>query len=121
MPHAIDRHIRVSPEQWKRIESAAESTNQTANQLVIKLAIEALDHREWPRNPHEIRLLRSSIFAAQILARELIDAGRADELEEIRRDMSQLARELPDESPSQEPRGADSTDAADDSSRLFSE
>ena len=45
----INMHIRVLPEQWERIEQAAQGTALTANQLVIELAIEALDRREWPR------------------------------------------------------------------------
>ena len=75
MPRTIDRHIRVTPEQWRRIENAAQSSNLTANRLVIELAIEALDHREWPRTDHETRLLRSSMFTAQAIARDMIAAG----------------------------------------------
>ena len=37
----------------------------SANQLVVELAMEALDHSEWPRTEHEIQLLRSAMFAAQ--------------------------------------------------------
>ena len=44
----------------------------TPNQLVIELAIEALDRREWPRSEAETRVARASLFAAQVLARNLI-------------------------------------------------
>ena len=46
----INKHIRVLPEQWERIERAAQGTALTANQLVMELAIEALDRRQWPSN-----------------------------------------------------------------------
>ena len=56
----------------------------TPNQLVIELAIEALDHREWPRGEAKTRVARASLFAAQALARDLIAAGREEEVAEIR-------------------------------------
>ena len=80
----INKHIRVLPEQWERIEQAAQGTALTANQLVIELAIEALDRREWPRTEAEIRVARASLFAAQAIARDLIAAGRENEVAEIR-------------------------------------
>ena len=67
------------PEQWERIERAAQGTALTANQLVIQLAIEALDRREWPRTEAEIRVARASLFAAQAIAR-----GREHDVQEIR-------------------------------------
>jgi len=45
MSKTLQKNIRVTPEQWARIEDAAQSTHSTANQLVIELAIEALDRR----------------------------------------------------------------------------
>ena len=62
---AQSRRIRVLPEQWERIENAARGTGRTANELVIDLAMEALDRREWPRTEAEIHLLRSVMFTAQ--------------------------------------------------------
>ena len=86
IPKTIDRHVRVTPEQWGRIENAAESSNLTANWL----AVEALDRREWPRTNHEVRLLRSAIFTAQAITRDMIATGRGDEAEQIRRDISKV-------------------------------
>ena len=80
----INKHIRVLPEQWERIEQAAQGTALTANQLVIELSIKALDRREWPRTEAEIRVARASLFAAQAIARDLIAAGRENEVAEIR-------------------------------------
>ena len=58
--------------------------------------MEALDRREWPRTDLEIQLLRSSVFTAQAIARDMIAAGREDEVEEIRRNISATTLELLD-------------------------
>ncbi len=80
----VNKHIRVLPEQWERIERASRGTALTANQLVIELAIEALDRREAIGPEARIRIARASLFAAQVLAHDLIDSGREQELQEIR-------------------------------------
>ena len=92
---ALSRRIRVLPEQWERFENAARGTGRTANELVIDLALEALDRREWPRTEAEIHLLRSSMFTAQAIVRDKEKAGRHDEIEAISRTISQVAPELP--------------------------
>ena len=84
MARTLQKNIRVTPEQWNLIENAAEERDVSANRLVVELAIEALDRREWPRTQAEIRVARASLFAAQVLARDLIAAGREDEIDEIR-------------------------------------
>ena len=93
---AQSRRIRVLPEQWERIEEAARGTTRTANELVIDLALEALDRREWPRTEAEITLLRSAMFTAQATIRDMEKAGRHDEIEAISRTISQVAPESPD-------------------------
>ena len=80
----LNKHIRVHPEQWERIEWAAQGSALTANQLVIELAMQALDRHEWPDTEAEIRVARASLFTAQAIARDLISAGRGNEVEEIR-------------------------------------
>lgn len=80
----LSKHIRVSPEQWERIERASQGTALTANQLVIELAIQALDQRNWPTTETEIKVARASLFAAQAIARDLVAAGRESDIEEIR-------------------------------------
>ena len=97
MAQTIQKNIRVTAGQWKRIEKEAEERGISANRLVVELAMEALDHREWPRTEHEIQLLRSAMFAAQAMARDMEKAGREDEIEEISRNISQVAPDLPDE------------------------
>ena len=92
---ALSRRIRVLPEQWERFESAARGTGRTANELVIDLALEALDRREWPRTEAEIHLLRSAMFTAQATVRDMEKAGRHDEIEAISRTISEIAPELP--------------------------
>jgi len=98
MPKTLQKNIRVTPEQWARIEDAAQSTHSTANQLVIEFAIEALDRRAWPRTAHEIRLLRSAMFTAQAVARTMSADGRAEEVEQIRRGISKLVPDLAEDS-----------------------
>jgi len=80
----VKKNLRVRPGEWERIERAAEGTALSANQLVMALAMEALDRREGPRSVAEMRVARASLFAAQALARDLIAAGREKEVEEIR-------------------------------------
>ena len=91
---AQSRRIRVQPEQWERIENAARGTGRTANELVIELALEALDRRAWPRTEAEIHLLRSAMFSAQAIIRDMEKAGRQDEIEAISRSISEIAPEL---------------------------
>ena len=93
---AQHRRIRVLPEQWERIENAARGTSRTANELVIDLALEALDKREWPRTEAEIHLLRSAMFTAQAIIRDMEKSGRHDEIEMISRTISEVAPELPE-------------------------
>lgn len=87
---SIKKHIRVSPGQWERIEHAAQGTTFSADQLVIELAIQALDRREWPSTEAEVRVARASLFAAQAIARGLIADGREHEVEEIREFISTI-------------------------------
>ena len=93
------RRVRVLPEQWERIENAARGTTRTANEIVIDLALEALDRQEWPRTEAEIHLLRSAMFTAQATIRDMERAGRHDEIEAIGRTISEVAPELPSRPP----------------------
>ncbi len=56
----------------------------TANQLLAELAMEAVGRREWLRIVHEVSLLRSSMFTAQAMVRDMIAAEREHKVEEIR-------------------------------------
>ena len=96
MVQTVQKNIRVTPEQWARIENAADKRGISANQLLVELAIEALDRREWPRTEAEIHLLRSVMFTAQAIARDMEAAGRGDEIADITRNISQVAPELPE-------------------------
>ncbi len=97
MVQTLQKNIRVTPGQWKRIEKEAEERRISPNQLVVELAMEALDHREWPRTEHEIQLLRSAMFAAQAMVRDMERAGREEEIEEISRNISEVVPDLPGE------------------------
>ena len=97
MVQTVQKNIRVTPEQWGRIEQAADERGSSANQLLVELAMEALDRRQWPRTKAEIYLLRSAMFTAQAMARDMAAAGRGGEIEEIARNISKIAPELPPE------------------------
>ncbi|MDE2725165.1 MAG: hypothetical protein OXI59_17490 [Gemmatimonadota bacterium] len=80
----VNKHIRVRPGQWELIEQAAAGTALTANQIVIELAIEALERRRMYSPEAEIRVARASLFTAQAIARDLISAGKEQDIQEIR-------------------------------------
>ena len=87
---SLDKHSRVSREQWERIERAAQGTPHSPKQVLVELAMEAHDRREWPGTETEIKVARASAFAAQAIARRLIADGREDEVEEIRQFISTI-------------------------------
>ena len=97
MVQTVQKNIRVTPEQWDRIEKAAAERRVSANQLLVELALEALDRHQWPRTEAEIYLLCSAMFAAQAIARDMEVAGRGEEIEEIARNIPVIAPELPEE------------------------
>ena len=81
MAQTVQKNIRLTPEQWERIEQAADERGISANQLLVELAMEALDRRQWPRTEAEIHLLRSAMFTAQAnrafeILRALLGAAR---------------------------------------------
>ena len=98
MVQTLQKNIRVTPEQWKRVEKEADERGISPNRLVVELAIEGLERREWPRTEAEIHLLRSAMFAAQAIIRDMERAGREDEIEQISRNISEVAPELPNKS-----------------------
>ncbi len=73
----------------------AEKRNISPNQLVVELAMEALKRSEWPRTEAEIHLLRSAMFTAQAIIRDMEKAGREEEIQQISRNISEVAPELP--------------------------
>ena len=94
MAQTIQKNIRVTPRQWKRVEEQAEERGVSANQLVVELAMEALERREWPRTEAEIWVARAALFAAQAIARDLTAAGREDEIQEIRDFISKIVPDV---------------------------
>ena len=81
---SVKKNLHVRPQQWERIERAAEGAALTANQLVMALAIEVLDRGERPQSEAELRVAWASLFAAQAIARYLIAAGPENDGEDIR-------------------------------------
>ncbi len=64
MAETLTRTIRVTPEQWARIEKTAKDRDISANRLVVELVMEALDRREWPRTQLDIQVAKAALFAA---------------------------------------------------------
>ena len=95
MAQTTQKNIRFTSEQWKRIEKEAEKRDISPNRLVVKLAMEGLERRVWPRTEAEIHLLRSAMFTAQAIIRDMEKAGREEEIEQISRNISDVAPELP--------------------------
>ena len=94
MAKTLSKTVRVTEEQWNRVENAVGKRNESPNHVLVQLAMEALDNREWPRTELEIQLLRSTLFTAQAMARDMIANGRGEEIEEIRREISRIAPNL---------------------------
>ena len=95
MANTMTKSVRVTGDQWNRIENAVVDSKQSPNHLLVELAMEALDRRDSPRSELEIQILRSTLFTAQAMARIMIAEGREDEVEEIRRNVSKIAPDLP--------------------------
>ena len=95
MAQTAQKNIRFTSEQWKRVEKEAEKRDISPNRLVVDLAMEALEHREWPRTEAEVHLLRSAMFSAQAIICDMEKAGREEEIQQISRDISEIAPELP--------------------------
>ncbi len=53
MARTLHKNIRVTPEQWNRIENAAAERYISANRRMVELAMGPLDRREWPRTELE--------------------------------------------------------------------
>ena len=95
MAQTAQKNIRFTPEQCKRIENEAQKRNITPNRLVVELTIEAMERKEWPRTKAEIHLLRSAMFTAQAIIRDMEKAGHEEEIKQISRTISEVAPELP--------------------------
>ena len=115
MAKTLNKHIRVDEDHWQRIEDAANARGISANRLIIEAALQDIEGREWPRTELELRVARSCLFTAQVLARDMIAAGREEELERIRRDVSELAPELPQKTGELAPPGAQAPDTPEGS------
>ncbi len=94
MAQTAQKNIRFTSEQWKHVEKEAERREMSPNRLVVELAMEALERREWPRTEAEIHLLRSAMFTAQAIIRDMERDGREEEIEQISRNISEVAPEL---------------------------
>ena len=98
MAQTAQKNIRFTFEEWKRIEKEAEKRDISPNQLVVELTMESLERREWPRTEAEIHLLRSAMFTAQAIIRDMEKAGREEEIDQISKGISEVAPKLPGKS-----------------------
>ena len=95
MAQTTQKNIRFTSEQWKRVEKEARERDISPNRLVVELTMEGLEHWEWPRTETEIHLLRSAMFTAQSIIRDMENDGREEEIEEISKSISEVAPMLP--------------------------
>ena len=110
MGNTINKHIRVDQDHWRRIENAAQERGISPSRLMISATLEVIEGREWPRTEAEIHLLRSAMFAAQAIIRDMERAGREAEIEQISRNISEVAPELPRNPGQNRPQPLGSTD-----------
>ena len=96
MSKTQSKHIRIEAEHWKRLQDVARERNVSPNQLLVELAMDALDRRQWPRTDLEILMVRSCLFTAQATARDMIAAGRQKEIDEIGKLIDTVAPPLPE-------------------------
>ena len=94
MTGTVNKHIRIDEEIWERLEAAAKDRETTANRLLVELATQWLENREWPRTDVQVQVARSSLFTAQAVARDMIAAGREDEVEQIRELISMIVPDI---------------------------
>ncbi len=95
MVQTAQKNIRFTSEQWKRVEKEARERGISPNRLVVELTMEGLEHQEWPRTETEIHLLRSAMFTAQAIIRDMERDGREKEIDLISQNISEIAPELP--------------------------
>ena len=95
MAQTAQKNIRFTSEEWKRVEKEAEKHDISPNRLVVELAMEGLERRECPRTKAEIHLLRSVMFTTQAIIRDMERDGREEEIEQISRNISEVAPEFP--------------------------
>ena len=96
MANTLKKFIRVDEDDWKRIEEEARKRGISPNRLLIACTLDAIDGSGWPGTEAEIYVLRSALFAAQAIARDMEETGGGEEIEQIARNISRVATEFPD-------------------------
>ena len=97
MTRTINKHIRVDQEHWRRIEDAANRRGLSPSRLLMETALQAIDGPEWPRTHAEVQVARASLFAAQAIARDMMNAGRKEEVQELLKGVSVIVPDVPSE------------------------
>ena len=94
MTRTINKHIRVDEEHWRRIEDAANRRRLSPSRLLIETTLQAIDGPEWPRTHAEVQVARASLFAAQAIARDMMKAGRKEEVQELLQGVSVVVPDI---------------------------
>ena len=87
-------------EHWRRIEDAANWRGLSPSRLLVETTLLAIDGPEWPRTHAEIQVARAFLFAAQAIARDMVDADRKEEVQEILQGVSVIVPDIRPEEPS---------------------
>ena len=74
--NTLNKHIRVDEDHWARIEAAANRRGISPSRLQSKSILQAIEGGQWPRTEVDIRMYRSCLFTAQILAHDFLAAVR---------------------------------------------
>lgn len=94
MTNTINKHIRVDQEHWRRIEDAANRRGLSPSRLLVETTLQAIDSPEWPRTHAEVQVARASLFAAQAIARDMVNAGRKEEVQELLQGVSVIVPDI---------------------------
>ena len=116
MGPTVNKHIRIDEELWQRLEKAAGELGTTANRLLGELARRWLENHAWPRTDAEVQIARASLFAAQAIAHDMMAAGRAREVDEIRRYIATIVPDTAIDPPAVTPPDVPEQEADEDDS-----
>ena len=100
MTRTINKHVRVDEEHWRRIEDAASRRGLSPSRLLVETTLPAIDGPEWPRTHAEVQVARASLFAAKAIARDMVNAGRKEEVQETLQGASAIVPDIRPEGPS---------------------
>ena len=97
MAKTLSKTVRVTEDAMESRRKSGQKTQRIAQSSAgASWRWRPLVVTNGPEPRLEIQLLRSTLFTAQAMARDMIANGREHEVEEIRKEISKFAPELPD-------------------------